>query len=200
MGRVAAALAALLASVPGIASAAVISLDLDIAVSGGILAGERLTGTVQYDEAKIDGLCDCLQPGLPGFNGIDVLTISFLGQTFTENDDVGFPDDEATVDLSVNPAFPILRFTGTTLTQIDFIVSEVANIFGDNLTEILDPRIDGFALLDVMVENGTVFGQTESISYTGVETEVIPLPAGLPLLLGGLGILGWMKRRKNAAA
>ncbi|ABG32745.1 VPLPA-CTERM sorting domain-containing protein [Roseobacter denitrificans] len=38
-------------------------------------------------------------------------------------------------------------------------------------------------------------GTGYAIEVTGDEISAVPLPAGLPLLLAGLGIFGWMKRR-----
>ena len=45
------------------------------------------------------------------------------------------------------------------------------------------------------------FSQSQ-VRYAGITEEVlpapVPLPAGLPLLVAGLGAFGWMRRRQKA--
>ena len=55
--------------------------------------------------------------------------------------------------------------------------------------------------LDLRQERSSVAGQLIEANY--LDSLVTPLPATLPLLvtgLGALGLLGWRRKRKNAAA
>lgn len=66
---------------------------------------------------------------------------------------------------------------------------------------------------DVANSSGSVYSPGPQESYAGITGGIsdegfwrlesvspVPLPAGLPLLVGGLGMIGWMLRRRRSAA
>jgi hypothetical protein len=73
----------------------------------------------------------------------------------------------------------------------------------------LDPLVS-FAMLRVTYDQGAPQGQladpdtdqisTEFGSYLVKDTNVVPIPAALPLFAGGLGAMGFMARRRRKAA
>lgn len=63
----------------------------------------------------------------------------------------------------------------------------------DTMTDILYFQVTGITSVDP----GT--GPGAPGSNNGDPSAYIPVPAGLPLLIGGLGALGWISRRRKAA-
>ena len=63
-----------------------------------------------------------------------------------------------------------------------------------------DPANNEFTVLDFAGATGdkleVVFSRSGAIGE--IEVSAVPVPAGLPLLLGGIGAFAWMKRRKKA--
>jgi hypothetical protein len=45
-----------------------------------------------------------------------------------------------------------------------------------------------------------VYGQFDNLTFNPTSAAPVPLPAALPLFAGGLGLLGWMARRRRGQA
>ncbi|WP_299655150.1 PEP-CTERM sorting domain-containing protein [uncultured Jannaschia sp.] len=56
---------------------------------------------------------------------------------------------------------------------------------------------DGDVSLDVAFVNGTSALDSLKVTRSGLPPSAVPLPAGLPLVLSGLGLLGLVRRRKG---
>ncbi len=56
---------------------------------------------------------------------------------------------------------------------------------------------DGDVSLDVAFVNGTAALDSLKVTRSGLPPSAVPLPAGLPLVLTGLGLLGLVRRRKG---
>lgn len=78
---------------------------------------------------------------------------------------------------------------GTELTQSD---TSIDGVSGDNLFELFAP--ENFASGRLLR-----FDASTSFAIDNISVNVVPLPAGLPLLLTGLGGLALIRRRRKAA-
>ncbi len=103
----------------------------------------------------------------------------------------------------------------------DLVATEAEGVWGLSLTETLASYLnfgyteyafaDGQALLDgwaalqpggagyLSFAGGDVIGTVSYAYDTGVVVAPVPLPAGMPLLLAGLGAMGFVRRRRNKA-
>jgi len=114
-----------------------------------------------------------------------------------------------------------VKITGTGLQPLDITVSGSSGIAINQGFEIAIPGVQPYvnlaipATLDYMVDPGTytinflgelsssAAGSFEGTITAGDPPSATPLPAALPLFatgLGALGLLGWRRKRKNAAA
>jgi hypothetical protein len=86
---------------------------------------------------------------------------------------------------------------------VDFISSSVANntsiaasLFVSPFWDLNTPGVYGFRVLAVGPAGS---GTAASFDSAAVSVSAIPLPPALPLFAGGLGLLGWLGRRKRSA-
>lgn len=123
----------------------------------------------------------------------------------------GGPDDNASggtltfsflSDVVLDELFLLDSATGTiaTLFANGSIVSSFTLTSGNESDTGNNPDNNEFTLLDFGGAKGdtlkVVFADSGAVGQ--IEVSAIPVPAGLPLLLGGLGAFAWMKRRKQA--
>jgi hypothetical protein len=148
---------------------------LDLTVVGSALDGTVVTGSLTFDETLLDSFVSgFLDPGM-GFESID---LTFGGQAFAIEDDQDFPN------------FPTLTVTSGFVTGIDYIVTEFDV---PNPTAIDEPDVVTF-FVSIEDDDGTTLSGRFVTSDT---LAPIPLPAGLPLLLAGLGALGIVAHRRT---
>ncbi|QCO56564.1 VPLPA-CTERM sorting domain-containing protein [Pseudorhodobacter turbinis] len=103
----------------------------------------------------------------------------------------------------------------------DLVATDAEDVWGLSLTETLASYLnfgyteyafaDGQTLLDgwaalqpggagyLNFAGGDVIGTVSYAFDSGVVVAPVPLPAGLPLLLAGLGAMGFVRRRRNKA-
>ncbi len=85
------------------------------------------------------------------------------------------------------------------LTSVDFSISVTTS-----QASFFNLSLDTVGNIFSLYNDGTDTGiSTDTATFTPVSTAATPLPAGLPLLgtgLGLIGLLGWRRKRKNAAA
>ncbi|SFF77452.1 VPLPA-CTERM sorting domain-containing protein [Roseobacter denitrificans] len=85
-------------------------------------------------------------------------------------------------------------FSGSTLVKAFSLTADNESDTGNN------PANNEFTVLDFGGATGdkleVVF--TRSGAVGEIEVSAVPVPAGLPLLLGGIGAFAWIKRRKKA--
>jgi hypothetical protein len=134
-------------------------------------------------------------------------SVSFSTASFTYGSGTG-----GTSPISLTKTFAGTGGTYTeTLTSVEVTSRATANQINLELFGVLNgPAGSGFVntpaglLLSATQAGGTTF----AVSWSGTElsnppNNPTPLPAALPLFasgLGALGLLGWRKKRKNAAA
>ena len=145
-------------------------------LAGGPAAGETGNVVVEYDGTFVPEFGDFTLLG-----DEFVLTLDLFGQTFTNNNDIGF-------DI----LFPNLTFFDRSVVFIDFVVNE---FYFFNPTPINDPRIEEFGGGDVA--NGTWFVTTFGPEFP---EEEVPVPATLALMLVGLLGAGRVRRQRASRA
>jgi hypothetical protein len=130
------------------------------------LLGTTGTGTLSYDESRIDPLDQRLV-------GPDVdLSLTIFGTTWDETSDDNYPH------------FPWIEFVDNEPTFLDFTRS----------VDIPDPRIDLFYVISDFAE------QADGSLAFDIGVQAIPLPAALPLALGGVAALGLIGLLRRAGA
>lgn len=116
-------------------------------------------------------------------------------------DTPSFIDEFVLIDIDENPNRVTARF--------DFADGSSSAFDGTNATSVINAGVDNsysvfdIAMIDAAfvkpvnaftIEFNSISGGVASVSATPV-----PVPAALPLLAGGLGLLGWVSRRRRAA-
>ena len=170
---------------PQLAGAAQVGFKLNItAAPGSVFAGEVFTGAVFYDEALIPtGARDFIDLSKTGINGSTA--DPFVGLFF----DAGpyrFTERDALQD-------PVFTFVGGLLKSINYIVT-----FGSAQSDLVAFGIEQFSL-DIntpITFDGDAYGALVFIKPLPT-IPTVPLPAGLPLLAGGLGLMAMVRRLRK---
>lgn len=179
------------------AQAIAITQNFRVDITTGSLANQSFFGNFRYDDAALtDKSLEIIDPVngnqiIDSSNGLLDLSFNFLGNTYTQTSDGGFPD------------FPQLNFQNGAFQALDFIVSE--SPFAPNPTVI--PGL--------VFEFGTGFDATAGVPFFvalagdpnapdvsfGTVTygvQAVPTPALLPGLIG-MGIAALRKRKGEGA-
>jgi len=165
--------------------AAVVSFDLDASFLNGPFVGSALDPfslTITYDDDDLT--YGTANDGDGYLSPEESLTIVFDGVNI-EDLDVEYPE------------FPKVGFVDYIPVSIDFVID-----FG-TLPQLLDLGILVMSIggdLDANEPFDVVYDQATdrySTFATVIEVAAIPLPAGLPLLAGGLGLMALAARRRT---
>lgn len=104
-----------------------------------------------------------------------------------------------TITLPSGGTFPSRVLTTAAGDVLSFMFDTVAPVSSALAGDLLTLRVetDNFASFQfAALENGTFDAAQLSIDYTpAVTTPPVPLPAGLPMLLAGLGAFAWVRRK-----
>ena len=153
---------------PASSALALITEPLSGEVFIGPATGEMALGSFTYDETLITGVGD---EEIDAIDGL-LVELTFVGKTFFETDDIDFD------------SFPILGFEDGLPVFLDFVVDDTDGVG----TEIDDPRMDGFFMIEIIPDPvGGFFGE--------IFTFIIPEPSALALM--GLGLCMWGARTRR---
>jgi hypothetical protein len=162
-----------------------VTVDFEVDLIGDIpgYLGAPGFGTLTYEDGDVIGTTgDITLTPTTGFLSFSMTL--FAGeayeQTFTLSDDYEYPD------------FPMLYFFDEELYGMDFVVD-------GGFTPIAAPGV-GFVLAnydcfcggDIFLNDGP-----NGENYLTVVVASVPVPAALPLMLGGIGLLGVAARRRK---
>ncbi|MFN7224019.1 MAG: VPLPA-CTERM sorting domain-containing protein [Paracoccaceae bacterium] len=159
------------------------------AADGGLFAGMSSDrGAVFFDEDLIPtgedefislsktGVYDTTTDPTAGLF-FDVGPLPFPLFTFTEADAI---------------SDPVFTFIGGQLRSISYIVT-----FGSTPQDLVSYGVEQFTfLLRSLTFDGDTY-RVEALVKPLIDVPPVPLPAGLPLLAGGLGLLGLLRHRKS---
>lgn len=180
----------LLASAAAFALAAsqagAVTYNLEVTAENGLYAGLVGTGTITWDETLVNsvGYTALSWNGGPfGSTADNSLRIDLTAgpEIFTHTDDINWPD------------FPLFSFMDGMLTSINYIVTD-----GSTPVDLAFYGVEGFTFnLDAgaALDGDTVYASA-IVKYLD-DPAPVPLPAGLPLLAGGLGLLAFARRRRS---
>lgn len=194
---------------PNSAEAVTMTNDFRVDVTTGSLAGQSFFGSFQYDDAALTDTSIQIIDPINGnqiinpSNGLLDLSFDFLGTTYTEESDDGFPD------------FPQLNFQNGSFQFLDFLVFPPAvtndpqrdiRFFqvGYNNDPMLGPLGSYFGAAFVSepdVPLGQPFSGSQGTVTYGSATPV-PAPAVFPgvLAAGALGAVYRKRQRKKVSA
>lgn len=142
--------------------------DRSVVSANGLSTGYQLTGSARLDDAGVS----CNQITIPPGSG-NTFVLNFGSYTFTESSDLA--------------GGPVLIFTAT---GAAFSLS--AMWFDDNLTIGSGPGSRSY-LLSFSGDKFQLPPDGNTIDFRTAGTAVVPMPAALPLLPGGLGSEAWQK-------
>ncbi|MEM7528486.1 MAG: VPLPA-CTERM sorting domain-containing protein [Pseudomonadota bacterium] len=176
--------------------------------SGGAICfnGDDISGTdaavLSYEDVLFnDGetlfftLATTVNPGA-GFEAADFINISvgFDTDMAPGNDTfvtiASLVGNTGTGSFDPNPGNPGIASFGSTNSTFQTISAPVDLIL-DNA------GIGGTSFLGDLVFTVSISTVNEFVAFDSVSTEVVPVPAALPLLLGGLGALAFVARRRS---
>jgi probable HAF family extracellular repeat protein len=102
--------------------------------------------------------------------------------------------------LGINDAGQVVGFSGESLGQKAFLWDVVNGM--QNLNDLIDPGLSvslratsAINASGQIVGYGTINGELQAFLLT--PTADVPIPAALPLMLGGLGVLAGLARRRS---
>lgn len=161
-------LAGLLAGFTFSASAAnFVTKDWTGMVESGPFAGQTSVGTFTYDQDLVEASGPT---NLGPFEGVE-LVFNFLGQNFTDMNDVAWP------------LLPNLSFLDGDLQTLDYQVS----------SGISNPNVLQFSTSSItMMQDGSF--------YSPISVVAVPEPETYAMMLAGLGLLGLMVKRRQRNA
>lgn len=161
------------------------TFDITGTISNGIFAGISGSGTITFDETLLTGVGDeSLVPvGSTTLGAIEDSTLDIIfdvgPEIFTAMNDVDFPD------------FPSFDFLDGALTFIDYVVVD-----GESGADLAP-----YGVLSGSFSDDLFFDDAEQSFFVSIDLEYdvspVPLPAGLPMLLVGLGAFGYLRQRKS---
>lgn len=167
------------------AQAAQVSFELIVtAARGGLFEGQSSTaGAVFFDEDLV--------PTAPGsfvdlsFSGVNGTTADPSFGLFFDAGPYTFTEADALSE-------PVFTFIDGLLSSISYIVT-----FGSSSNDLVAFGVEQFTFLDRPAI--TFDGDTYTVhAFFKPLVSAVPLPAGLPLMVGGLGLLALLRRRKAA--
>ena len=156
------------------AHATVFTFSIITAHAEGTYDGLTGSGTVTYDESLLSGID---RETLEG-NGDFDLTMTLLGQTFTDEDDINFPD------------YPELYFMDGMPIELDYIISEVSEPIDGEGSPSNPVEIDALGVFDIsLYELNPTPGEAHDFAViVFINDALAPIPE--PSSAGLLGILG----------
>jgi hypothetical protein len=153
------------------------TVNLDLTIANGAFAGNAVTGSVTYDETFVPGTGSV---SLSVGSGLLGLLLTLEGQVFDMTNDIDYP------------SWPRVDFEDGLMTLIDFLVSEV-DLDNPTMIDALDVGSFSISSITDPGAGGAITGDV-AINYS---IAPVPLPAGLPLLVAGLGAFGLVARRRR---
>ena len=135
------------------------------------------------------------------FNDLDISVVDhtftdLIFQAMLENPGKDDPDNSLSIEAFGAGGSSLGSFSDFDADQLKALYSASSN--AELLVLAINPTLFSHILLTSPV-GVSVFGglkQTKQFEISGVSAPV-PLPAALPLFAGGLGLLGWMARRRR---
>lgn len=175
---------------PPRAEAAQVAFDLTItAAPGSVFAGTVFTGEVYYDEALIPTA------------ERDFITLSKTGvYDSTVDPSVGLYFDAGLYRFTELDTLqdPVFTFVGGLLRSINFIVT-----YGSSRHDLVAFGVEQFSFdlnTPITFDPDTGKGTYSALAFVKPLNDIppVPLPAGLPLLAGGLGLMALVRRLRKA--
>jgi hypothetical protein len=123
-----------------------------------------------------------------------VATVSVHGNGTFSNLTVSVPTGFTFSDIDFGALFT--GGTGGTVTATDQSGSSTSTTIGSGLQELV--LTSSGALTSLTLSSPTGFSQLKQFEISGLTAT--PLPAALPLFAGGLGLMGFLARRRKAKA
>ena len=173
------------------AQASTITNNLRVDITSGALANQSFFGSFTYNDAALtDPSIQITNPDgnqiINPTNGLLNLSFNFLGTTYSQNSDSGFPD------------YPQLNFQAGLFKGLDYLVESVAN--PATIAAFGTGYIQSSGLTFFQTFDGSPFNSATNVLDEGTVTygvQAVPAPALLPGLIGlGVGVL--RKRRAEA--
>ena len=165
--------------------AGAVTYNLSVEAENGVFAGLVATGSITWDETLVNPVGFTALSWSGGASGSvtdNSLAISLTAgpEIFTQTDDIDWPD------------FPLFSFFDGLLTSINYIVMDYSTP-----VDLAFYGVEGFTInLDAgaALDGDTVYASA-IVKYLD-DPSPVPLPAGMPLLAGALGLLALARRRR----